>query len=126
MKLKKFNRKDCHTRGLSYPAISIEKSGIVRLNRYAAEHLSLNIGDKINLYQDEDKPKDWYIEKTTDDDGLIMRKHGDDGSLCCNASAISSKVKVALGMDKTMHIRIAGSPVEDGQGLFAILTGTIK
>jgi len=126
MKLKKFNRKDCSiNRGDGFAYITLEKIGIIRLNRNAAELIGLSVGDKLNVINDEDNPRDWYIEKTTDDDGLIMRKHSDSGSICSNAKVITDEIRKSLGVEtKTLRFRIAGKPAFDDSNIYAILTGS--
>jgi hypothetical protein len=124
MKLKKFDRSDCQLRYDEKAVVAFEKSGIIRFNRTAVKHLKLEVGDKIAIYQDEERPRDWYIEKTDSETGLIMRKHSSPGSVCCNAKQITSVVQKAVKNEvKTMRFRIAALPVEEGQGLYAILTG---
>lgn len=127
MKLKKLNRKDCAVRGDNTPYVTIEKGGIIRINKAVVSALDLKIGDKLNVVHDEDRPKDWYFEKTTDEEGLVMRKHSESGSLCFNAKFISDQIRKTLDAEtKTIRFRVATQPIEDNKNLFAILTSSFS
>ena len=126
MKLRKFNRKDCNCAtgdGMGY--ITIEKGGIIRLNRKAAELLNLKIGDKLDVLQDEERTKDWYLAKTSDENGLVMRRHSDSGSICSNAKVIADTIRKSLNVEqKTLRFRIAPQPAEESSNIYAILTSS--
>ncbi len=125
MKLRKFNRETCRIRPDGHPYFSVSKGGIIRINREGSKLLQLKSGDKINILQDEERPKDWYVEKTTDELGLIMRDTNKNSGLVCNASAIAAEMIRSLSLSlKTTTMRIAPKPAE-GE-IYAILTGSGK
>lgn len=45
------------------PAITLRKTGIITLNRVAAERMGLSAGDRITFCQDENNQGDWYLKK---------------------------------------------------------------
>lgn len=125
MKLKKFNRTSTLTgrQGIGIPALGISKSGIIRLNTKACELLGVADKDQINILQDEERLIDWFVEKTTDADGLIMRKCT-GGGLVCNSVTITKQMMASLRIDKSTTMRIAPGPIDDGSAIYAILTSS--
>lgn len=51
-------------------------NGSFSLSSKAQVLLDLKEGDKVVFLQDADYPTDWYIKKTTDKDGFVLRKTG--------------------------------------------------
>ena len=127
MKLKKFNRSSTLTgrQGSGLPVLGISKSGIIRINTKAGELLSVADKDRINILQDEERLIDWFVEKTTEADGLVMRKCS-GGGLVCNSVTITKQMMSSLRIDKATSMRIAPAPIEDGSAIYAILTNTGK
>ena len=126
MKLRKFNRGTQVSRGVSdIPYFSISRKGIIRLNTKAMDLLGVEPTDKINVYNDEERPADWYVEKTNEPEGLIMRKCS-GGGVICNSAGITGNILKALRIDKenTATMRIAPNPIEEGSTIYAILTGS--
>jgi hypothetical protein len=105
--------------------ISFEKKGIIRLNKFATDALLIKVNDRINILQDEDNPRDWYIEKTTEEEGLVMRKHN-TGSVCCNSISIVSAFRKSHGFTGTISLRIATQMAFDDSGMHAILVSSAK
>jgi len=67
MKLIKFNAetlpKSSQWGRKALPAISISKSGVMSLNKPAAELLKCDAATKLSIAQDPDEPKNWYVFK---------------------------------------------------------------
>ncbi len=125
MKLKKFNRNSMGSRGIGQPSLGISKLGVVRLNIKAGELLGVADKDRINILQDEERPADWYVEKTADADGLVMRKCS-GGGLICNSVVITKQMMDSLRIDRAVTMRLAPNPIEDGSAIYAILTSTAR
>ena len=124
MKLNTWNRKQCN-RGLSdkLPRVSLEKNGVIKFNQQLVAGLGFKVGDKVNLCQDEERPGDWYIEKTTDVFGLVLRKHSNAGCLCTSGKMIVSAVQKSLQLnEKTLSFRVSLQTAVDGTDLHAIIT----
>lgn len=51
-------------------------NGGFSLSSKAQVLLDLKEGDKVVFLQDADYPTDWYIKKTTDKEGFVLRKTG--------------------------------------------------
>ena len=109
------------------PYVTLEKNGIIRLNRIACELLEITIGEKLNVLQDEDRPKDWYLEKTSDEDGLIMRKHSSSGSICSNSKPITVLMRNSIGIQQqSVRFRLATQSLNGENKVYAILTSSIN
>jgi len=122
MDLKKYNRSDCKYRAPREPSVHIAKMGTLSINKAAVIGLGLKQADKINLFQDTWRPEDWYIQKTTDNDGLKLRQT--NNSLVVNASGVVKEMFKSLDIkEKSATFRISVEPTEDNnEQYFAILT----
>jgi len=121
MKLQKFNRANTQTRVDGKPSVRINRSGTFAFNKSAADVLGFKPGSKVNLLQDVDRPRDWYIQLTTDEDGLKVRKY--KTGFIVGAVIIAHKIFTAINLpvgEKSAALRIANTPVDDN--CFAILT----
>lgn len=128
MKLKEFNKlNSSHYQG-GKPTIRTHKSGMFSLSSTASERIGLNYGDKVILHQNEEFPKDWYLEKTTDDKGFIMRGKGESEylkkSLCFASQAVRISILKSLSMPESENITlIVGQKVDyEGVELFPLIT----
>lgn len=123
MKLKKYNRKDCHMREAGSATVRVSRTGTFAFSKKAIEAMGITEGTRLNLLQDEDRPKDWYVEKTTDPEGLRVRKYK-DGMMAAGA-AIARQLLTSLDVPadkKSMGFMLASEPIEEG--CFAIITSS--
>jgi hypothetical protein len=122
MKLKKFNRKDCSGRMPGQPQIRINHAGMIMLNKRFVEKANLKPGDKVNIYQDEDKPTDWYLKSTDEDQGVQMRDY--KGGLVFNASVIARRIMESVNITEKSVVFKMGTEPENGY--YAIITRAPK
>ena len=123
MKLQKYNQLNQISRGCrTIPFFRIHEKGTMVLNQATADLLKVKSGDRINIYNDEERISDWYVEKTTDADGLLLRKH--NKGIICNAVKITDKMFESLRITKKASFLIAKQPIEDGSSIYAILTSS--
>ena len=74
MKLKIYNRHTVPSTKQVDPTISLNsKTGLININASAAAIINLNDGDFVGLVQDETSPKDWFLFKSTKEDGFRVR-----------------------------------------------------
>ncbi|MBA7536796.1 hypothetical protein ES705_29061 [subsurface metagenome] len=74
MKLKKFDLANTINLRTDIPLLRINViHGTFGFNKSAVELLKLQSGDKLNILQDQEKRKDWYIKKTNSKDGFPIR-----------------------------------------------------
>lgn len=123
MKLKKYNQLNQISRGCrTIPTFRIHEKGTMVINQATADLLKLKSGDRINIYNDEDRVYDWYLEKTSDKDGLLLRKH--NKGLICNAIKITENMFESLRTSKKASFLVAKQPIEEGSNIYAILTSS--
>ena len=97
---------------------------MIAFNNGASGLFEFKPGDRVNFYQDEARPKDWYIEKTEDADGIQVRRC--KTGFACSASEIVRDMLKSFDMKgkKSIAFPIALSP--DENGYYAILTSMVK
>lgn len=59
--------------------IRVNRKGKISFNLRAIEILRLKEDGKINFIQNKNKLRDWYIESTKEEDGLILKKSSSRG-----------------------------------------------
>lgn len=124
MNLKKYNRSDCKFMPSGKPTIRISVKGTFCLNKAAAVALNLKPGDKITFLQDQDTQIDWFIEKTKEQDGLILRNQA-SGALVLNAQPIAKKFLASIKKDgASTTCIVATNPVDEKY--YAIITRSAK
>lgn len=105
--------------------ISLQKSGLIAFSKEAVLESNLKTGSKVNFLQDNDRPKDWYIQ-ITDDGDCELREMKDD-TLCINANSIVLAIKESLESytDKAFRVYLGKAFQEDGKTLIALLTAKL-
>jgi len=134
MKLKTFNPDVLPrmTGKQTMPRLSIHlKSGMFSFNEAACKLLNVDIGDQVQIYQDEESPENWYIAKVQEDGfGLGRKGSGSKGTyFCCTALARLILASAECeDIDKTsVNIPIAGEPTKLGkQTLYGLLVIALK
>nr|WP_321357212.1 hypothetical protein [uncultured Draconibacterium sp.] len=123
MKLKTYSREDCKYRYAGSPVFRVEKSGVLKLSKQAYEQIDLKAGEKILILQDQERPTDWYIQKTNNEDGFVLRESSNH--LAFNAKNIAIEILKSLGVEfKAMSFQMSTNPI-DGK-YYAILTKSVK
>lgn len=121
-----YNPENCSSRTDRYnkqPRISFLKTGLVILNEAAVHGLNLKSGDKIDLVQDEDRPKDWYLRIR--ETGFILRPKDTKHKAILKFASIVlvKKIQSSLGIDHTFSVPVAIKPSQD---MYAIITSSIN
>jgi len=100
------------------------KSGNINFSKKLSEVLKLNDeNQRINIIQDEDRPKDWYIELTSDADGFTPRvkKAAKYNQYVIQNSHLCRLILKECGLpEETVAFVVATEPVQEN--LFAIIT----
>ena len=127
MGLKRFNTETTKGMGTGQPLVSIARNaGLISIFGATAEALGLKPGDKVSIVQDQDNPKDWYID-TKDEAGFKLRGSDKGKGLSFNNSVICNRLLDSLEFPKE-HKRssftVSTKQAEgfDQEGLYAILT----
>jgi hypothetical protein len=105
--------------------ISLQKSGLIAFSKDAVIANALKTGSKVIFLQDNDRPKDWYIQITDDGDCELREMKAD--MLCINANCIVLAIKESLESytDKAFRISLGKAFQEDGKTLIALLAAKL-
>lgn len=125
MKPKIYNRKREKNYMSFFPHLRITTQGRFFLNKRAANDLNLNKGDLVNLVQDEENPRDWYLKKTDDEAGFPLSVQGKHRGVSFSSSTIRNVMFKSLGLPLlSTTFRISNKPIEGGY--FPIITSSAK
>lgn len=122
MKLKVFNQHNSKAAKSGERKIHFsKKSGLIGISKTATEELGIKEGDKLLLAQDEENPCDWFLAKTTDDEGFALRLKS--GSSAFNCSSLVSRVLDSLKIEQSAGFYNAKNPQKiEGKEYYLILT----
>lgn len=73
MKIKRFNTETVVATPSGKPVIYVHSGGNLSLNKFAAARMKLKPGHKIEVVQDEERTKDWYLLITLSGPGFELR-----------------------------------------------------
>ncbi|MFA5649552.1 MAG: hypothetical protein WC914_00200 [Proteiniphilum sp.] len=136
MKLKKFNEENTPRTRRCDPTIRfVRKTGLISISAEAGRILGMNSGDaRLEFFQNEEVPKDWYISLTHDQQGFQFRSKG--RLYLLNSVSMSRNILDSLKTDrpglasgeiditKGATFRISTTPVLQGEKkLYYIITG---
>lgn len=127
MKLKVFNEKNSHRKGVQPANLRIHKKGTCTLNVTAVRKLGLKAGDRISIVQDEDSPVDWYLLKN--DEGFALRPAGTNiKALMFNNYLFAHELFRSCSLSgKSYGFRLAVVPEKkEGLELYSILTASAR
>lgn len=121
MKLKEFS--DSGKRALKgLPTISINQKGIITFNVIARDRLGLSPGDRITIFQDEDRRQDWYFKINAERGGVLLREVSGTRAMVCNFAEAAYELLRAMELNTTSRFQVATEPID---GLYAIITKSI-
>ena len=127
MKLMEFNSSTSKYRPSGSSLIRIDsKSGVLQLSANAARRIGLEDNSYIVVCQDLDRPQDWYIKKTDDQNGFKLRGTK-SGSVMFNNAYIARKILQSAGITKQSATMLVGNAIElYNEALFGIITSSVK
>jgi len=135
MKIKRFNKTTVAQREPGAPNVYIHYGGSFAFNQPASILLGAVPDAKvyIEVIQDEENPKDWFISITNEDTGILLRPGKKSGAFSFNSGIIAKELlktlpKSEIGTSaKTANLLISSSPQEfDGMRLWPIITSSYK
>ena len=128
MNLKVYNRENFGSVNLAAdPRIYFQHNGPIRISIKAASILNLKPGDKVEVCQDADRPKDWYIFKTKNAAGFNLGNDGQKGALKFFCKRLVIDFLTSINAEKSSSFRIANVPIDhEGIKIYAILKSTMK
>lgn len=106
------------------PYFTINRRGMVTINKYACRLMGLKNGDRVVIGQDIDSPNDWYVFKR--DDGCRIRVNKSTGCMHFNCKIYFQHLhgQFGLGEEKSMKFQISASPLNnyDGYKCYLLIT----
>lgn len=132
MKLKSYNEKNSRLtkEGECFMRINLN-AGLFSFSRRACTVLGIEDHDRIEIHQDEENPKDWYVEIASEGNGFPVRRKDNDkkGNATFNCSHIAHQIfnSIELEDQKSAGFNISETPVEfEGRKLFLIITSSVN
>lgn len=122
MKLKKFTRDDVHRRKAERCMLHITAKGKLTFSREASSALNIGEASRIYLHQDEERPIDWYIEVTSDKEGIECKRNASTGVLGFQCAFLAQEILKSIGKSAVKSIRLPVSHVPTEGKLYAIIT----
>jgi hypothetical protein len=137
MNIKRFNKTNISQRSaFGNPAVYIHSSGNFCFNQAAAELMGITTPPPdffVEIIQDEDSPKEWYVALSTAELGFKLRKEKNKDKYNFNSGIIAKEVLKTLEKTTahtsplTATLNISSEFKEmDGLKLFKIMTNGFK
>jgi len=125
MKLKTYNSASFSGRR-GVVKLSLGKSGLISISLSAASMIGVKSGDRVELVQDEDAPRDWYIKSGHSEHGYLLRGYK-NGTLCFGSKPLAQTIADSLGRELSLSIPVATEKQKiDGQEYYALITAALK
>lgn len=124
MKLKSYNKQNTIT--VNAPKIAFRAKGLIVFNKSACDMLNIKNGDTVEIAQDQEKPKDWFISLSAGKEGFVLSPLKGD-NLKFNCRVLCDDVWESLGFDRTISMLISKDKVQIGNIKYhAIITRSAK
>jgi len=126
MKLKTFNTANTITRRGVNPRVRVNDKGTFYVNAGALNRMKLKTGDRIQFHQDEERGSDWYLEKTDDQAGFVLRAAASGSSLIFSNQDIRNRIVESVNPQLTgsFDLMIGIEPVEGKY--WPLITASLK
>jgi len=101
--------------------LTIGKSGVFHFSNDFIKESGFKQGDRIDFYQDEDRPKDWYIVQN-ETGQLTLRQQALLRGLVFNSQFMAKKIKESIGFDIEKSINLPIGLIDEGNQVYPIIT----
>ena len=122
MKLTVYDKSNSHP-ALTYKGkriITVCRDGSMYLSRILSRELSLHAGNRLCIARDEDRPKDWYMFVSDDENGFTI--WNDPRCARFSNSFIAGMILDAAKVEKSAGFMVAKEPVNvDGRLCYRII-----
>ncbi len=94
MKFNRFNKKNCQNKRNGIAAIRINEKGLISFSWKLYQMLNPEGKELIyvEFLQNQDSPKDWYIIRSTEEEGFPLRGKKDTKSSMFNSAALTKQL----------------------------------
>lgn len=110
--------------------LSINKGGVFSFSKDLTGTIGLIEGQKIDFYQDEDKPQDWYFAIVENGQNIVRASIKNDNYkiMMLNCSDLANKIKTSLDFDKSKTLKVPVGTFfnEMGQYYWPLITAAAK
>ena len=109
---------------MSVPAIRFTAAGPIYLNKLAVELLGKDMKKGIILFQDKNRPQDWFFRLS--DEGFNFNPYKkEDGTLYFSSKKLVEKVRESIkSPKKAFGLKILDKTVIDSVPVYPLLTST--
>lgn len=97
------------------------KTGVISFSRGTAKALGLKAGDHVQLANDEENPKVWFISKTDNEAGFVVT--GKSLYFLIRNSFVANILLASLKVEKSASFLVAKEPLTiDGADFYQLIT----
>ena len=129
MNLKRYNKETLPSRiAVGVPTLRINKNGNIVFNKPLAEKLELTETSKIELVQDQYKPKEWYIAVNDSEASLSIKVNKSQAGFAIQNTALAQLFIAAIDNEQKfiqMNVAPVAVVIQDEQ-LWPIITASYK
>jgi hypothetical protein len=134
LKLKCYNLKNSSKVRKSNPTIWFHRKGLMHLSKKTIDMINFKDGDRIEFHQNEAEPGEWYICKSIDGDGFLLKEKKQQGKYLslstCSAGVVRSIMK-SMNLDpddvRSLSCKVSSRPVtHGGKSLYCLITSDAK
>lgn len=109
------------------PAISFNKSGYLSLNPAAVDRFGFKVGQGVGIFQDEEKPKDFYLISSDVPDLPKLRANTNSRSLITGYSDAKATILKAFGLEEqNLKIPLGGQVKTDYGSAICLITAKLS
>ena len=115
---------------LTGKSISVSAAGVFSFSKELITETGLKEDDKLNFYQDEENPRDWFL--CAEKEGqLILRSYAKNSSyntFMANNSDMAKKLRKSLGLLTAKSFKVPVGVVNEIEGVkyWPLITAAIK
>jgi len=109
MELIAFNAKNSTRSVRGEISMNVNEKGVIRLSKYTSIMLGLSPGDKVEFFQDNDDPRDWYVKKSVSKEAFRLNTNKEWGYFYFNSSYLSSRI-MAVAKCKSASFMLSKTP----------------
>lgn len=129
MKLKSYNATNCQARILG-TFVTISKSGMLSISSEACRLIGIKDNTKVEFFQDEESPEDWYIGLSKAEGAFHIRAKEKNGVYCIQNAFLARTIRDSIKFSESGSARfMISKEFEQGGGtgkVFAIITKSAK
>lgn len=112
----KENTISTYTRGGERTIRINRTNGVVYFSRILADMLKLKDNERVVFANDEDNPKDWYLSKTNDENGFLVKN--EKTGVRFISTSLCNKILDSVKIQSNATFLVANKPINDNGATF--------